>query len=306
MSRIRNLSVEDMNKGMKWINDNLTQYVTVHNSEYWYSRCLDKIGGLLSLHTGETDIGTHYWFRARAEDTFSDGEERYQKNFLHPPSNIVKGGRANIPGSPVLYVSESIDDTLLETNLLFSGKEVRVALLKFSGRLKLDQFFYPEELSYVNSRVATKAKSFYEPFEEVMKGRDAEDKERAFHLHRLICNSYLGEFHYFSSLISHVRMYVHKQSDGVIFPSVKSLQMFNYALTKDVSIKCRVHRAFKLICHTDGKNEILEVGTPSNGNELEWNAPTEENMKVESEFNFDPNYTPYKKPNKAMSKMINK
>lgn len=299
MSRIRNLSVEDMNHGMKWINDNLNQYVTAHNAEYWYSRCLDKIGGLVSFHTRETDKRSYYWFRARAEDTFSDGEECCQKSFLHPPSNKVKGGRANIPEFPVLYVSDSVDDTLLETGLLSSGKEVRVALLKFSGRLKFDQFFIPADLSHINSRLAKQIKDFFKPFEELMKGRNAEDKERAFHLHRIICNSFLGECHYFSSLISYMQMYVHKQSDGVIYPSVKSLQMLNYALTIDISDKCNVHRAFKLICHKDGRNEILEVGIPSYGNKLDWHSPTEENMKVECEFSVDPNYTPYKKPNNS-------
>lgn len=300
MSRIRSLSANEMNQGMKWINDNLTQYVTDENADYWYSRCLDKLGGLLSSHTRETDIRSHYWFRARAEDTFSEGEELLQESFLHPPAEVVGGGRANIPGSPVLYVSECLDDTLLETNLLGSEKEVRVALLEFSGKLQLDQFFFPKEFSNINGRVAGKAKEFFKPFEELMKGRSCKDKERAFQLHKLISNAYLDESHYFSSLVSHMRMYVHKQSDGIIYPSVKSLQMFNWALTTDISLRCRVHRAFKLKCHSDKTNEILEVGTPSHGSRIDWSLPTEDNMSVDPEFNFDSNYTPYKKPNKAL------
>jgi len=288
-----------MNQGMKWINNNLTQFVTSQNAKYWYSRSLDKLGGLFSYHTRETNIRSHYWFRTRAEDTFSKGEELLQKSFLHPPVNLVGGGRANIPGSPVLYVSECMDDTLLETNLLGSDKEVRVALLEFSGKLQLDQFFFPKELSDINTRVASKTKEFFKPFDELMKGRSNLDRERAFHLHRLISNAYLDENHFFSSLVSHVRMYVHKQSDGIIYPSVKSLQMFNWALTTNISSQCKVHRAFKLKCHSDGTNEILEIGTPSSEKSLDWSLPTEENMSVEPEFNFDPTYTSYKKPNKA-------
>jgi len=287
-----------MNLGMKWNNDILTQYVTTENAEYWYSRCLEKLGGLASYHTRETDVRSHYWFRTRAENTFSKGDELLQKSFLHPPANLTGGGRANIPGSPVLYVSECMNDTLLETNLLCSDEEVRVTLLEFSGKLQLDQFLFSKELSNINARVASKAKEFFKPFYESMHGRSDQDKERAFHLHRLMSNAYLDENHFFSSLLSHVRMYVHKQSDGIIYPSVKSLQMLNWALTTRISSQCRVHRAFKLKCHLDGTNEILEVGTPSGKDRLDWSLPTEENLNVEPEFNFDPSYTPYKKPNK--------
>ena len=72
MSRIRSLSINEMNKGMNWIHQNLTEFATENNANYQYSRCLDKLGGLLSSHTRETTKRYHYWFRAREEQTFSN------------------------------------------------------------------------------------------------------------------------------------------------------------------------------------------------------------------------------------------
>ena len=249
MTKTRSLSTSEMDQGMEWIRANLTSFVSKENAEYWYSRCLERVGGLLSVHTRKTDERCHHWFRARAEESFSEGDHFRQECFLHPPSEYAVGGRANIPGVPVLYVSESLDDALLETGLLKSGKEARLVILEFNGKLNLDQFYFPKDLTNINRRVAERINDYFEPFSRLMNGYHEEAKERAFHLHRLISNTFLDESHFFSSLISYIRMYAHKASDGVIYPGVKSLQMLNWALTIDVSQKCTVYRGFKLKCH---------------------------------------------------------
>lgn len=302
MSRIRSLSINEMNKGMNWIHQNLTEFATENNANYQYSRCLDKLGGLLSSHTRETTKRYHYWFRAREEQTFSKNEHIFQKSYLHPPAKLTGGGRANIPNVPVLYVSESLDEALLETGLLKSGKEVRVALLEYHGQLKLNQYYFPRDLSNINGRVAKQAKGFFDPFFKLMKNHHEGNKESAFHLHRLISNAFLDESHFFSSLVAYKNMYVYKNCDGIIYPGVKSLQMFNWALTTNISNQCKVHRAFKLKCNLNGENEILEVGLPCDEDKLDWQIPTELNLHVDIDFKFDKNYTPYKKPNKIVKR----
>jgi len=299
LSKIRSLSIDEMNRGMNWIQQNLTKFVTKDNANYQYSRCLDKIGGLLSSHVVKTSKRSHYWFRAREEASFLEDTHILQKSYLHPPAEITPGGRANIPNVPVLYVSESLDEVLLETGLLKSGKEVRVAILKYNGKLNLNQYYFPRNFSSINANVAKQAHSFFEPFFELMKNHTKEDKERAFHLHKIISNAFLDENHFFSSLIAYKNIYVDKSCDGIIYPGVKSLQMLNWALSVDISNKCEVHKALKLKCNLTGENEILEVGVPCNENELDWQLPTELNLHLDIDLKFDKNYTPYKKLNKT-------
>ena len=292
MTRFRTLNKQQLDDGMAWINSNLTQFRDENNAAYWYSRCLDKLGGLMSLHT-RTTTGKKHWFRARLEKTFEPGSECVANSYLHPPSRITKPGRANIAGCPVLYVSDSLDDCLQEIGCISPGDTARVSLIEYNGVMELAQFLFPKNIHQLGVRTAALATQFFDPFSKTMSGYSALQKEMAFHLHWSICEEYLSKRHFFSSLVSWNLIYRHGGIDGIIYPSTHSLQTVNFALSAIASSKCKILRCFKVCISADGNIQIISVGIVSEQSTIEWQDPTEGNLNLSGHniaWNHDKNY----------------
>jgi hypothetical protein len=279
MSRIRALNINQLNEGLAWINKNLTQFCNADNADYWYSKCLDKLGGLMSLHV-RSSTGQKHWFRARLEKTFEHGSECVTNSYLHPPSKITRPGRANIAGHPVLYVSDSLDDCLQEIGCVSPGDTSRVAVIGYNGNVELAQFLFPNYIDQLGNRPAVLASQFFNPFNKIMSGYSTQQQEWAFHLHRLICAQYLSNNHYFSSLVSWKLIYKNSGIDGIIYPSTYSLQTVNFALSSIISSQCKVLRCLMVRIADDGNTQIIGVGMVEEQSAVKWKDPTEENLDL--------------------------